>query len=128
MNRPTLITLLAGAALATTACSDRPNPMAPESPMLADAASVSAIQADDAADVSDLDDLLGRIVPALGDHPAVGRLAQTLRQLRNEHRASPAVGSALDRATDALEELERESDPALAADLGVVRLVIEARR
>lgn len=114
---------------ATTACQDSTVPTAPESaPMSAQQTPSLGLT----ADVSDLDDLLSRVIPAMGENtPAAHAQLQGLSQQIELLRDATVRGDskAMERhqalAMAALDRLDRDDDPMLAADRGVLRLVLE---
>jgi hypothetical protein len=126
MNRFRTIPLLAGLLLATAACSEDAG-LAPESAGAIDASASSlAAVTNESADVADL---LDRILPALGESTEIGQLRALLQQLERE--AGSDVAAARRTASIAaalLDRIERTADESQHADLGVIRLVLDARQ
>ena len=126
MNRNHTITFLAGVLLATAACSDDAGLAGPQTAGTVETSVALAAAADESADVTDL---LERILPALGDSPELGQLRALLHQLERDagsdvaaaRRTAAVAGAVLDR-------LERSADESQHADLGVIRLVLDARQ
>ena len=123
MNRNHTLTLLAGLLLATAACSDEQSPLDPTSGIIVQAAPAALAAAPNA----DVTDAIERILPALPQSGESQQLAALLRQLeRDDDVAASRRDAAL--AAAILDRLERSADESQQADLGVIRLVLDARQ
>lgn len=115
-------------AVALAACSEREHPLAPRSAPPASLATAPAIDAERDGANEDMQDALDRLYPAVAHQPGAEALGALLRQLATGTREGTAAERGTANALAALERLERSASEEAAADIGALRLVLEARQ